>query len=60
MVSKEERQGAIALAQQASKVAALEAMTAFGRLHLVVGGPHGVNLSRAVKWNRVVLEFLAR
>ena len=102
VVSEQERQSAIALAQQASKVAALEAMTAFGstdfrddltkvdvptliihgdsdgtvpfegsgarthaaipgsELHLVVGGPHGVNVSHADEWNRVVLEFLAK
>ncbi|ACU38003.1 alpha/beta hydrolase [Actinosynnema pretiosum subsp. pretiosum] len=28
--------------------------------HVVAGGPHGVNVSHAEEWNRVVLEFLAR
>ncbi|MDO9397373.1 MAG: alpha/beta hydrolase [Herbiconiux sp.] len=101
-VSEEERQAAIALAEQASKVAALEAMAAFANtdfrddlaavdvptlvihgdadatvplegsgarthaaipsseLHVVAGGPHGVTVSHAEEWNRVVLEFLAR
>jgi len=102
VVSEAERQAAITLAQQASKVAALEAMTAFGttdfrddlpkitvptlvihgdadaivplegsgarthaaiagsELHVVAGGPHGVNVSHPEEWNRVVLEFLAK
>ena len=29
-------------------------------LHVVAGGPHGVNVSHAEEWNRVVLEFLAK
>lgn len=28
-------------------------------LHVVEGGPHGVNASHAEEWNRVVLDFLA-
>ncbi len=28
-------------------------------LHVVEGGPHGVNASHAQEWNRVLLEFLA-
>ncbi|WP_066043461.1 alpha/beta fold hydrolase [Herbiconiux solani] len=28
-------------------------------LHVVAGGPHGVNVSHPEEWNRVVLEFLA-
>ena len=28
-------------------------------LHVIEGGPHGVNASHAEEWNRVVLEFLA-
>ncbi|WP_411074455.1 alpha/beta fold hydrolase [Streptomyces sp. cmx-4-7] len=28
------------------------------RVHLVPGGPHGVNVSHAAEWNRVLLEFL--
>ncbi|WP_282203534.1 alpha/beta fold hydrolase [Kitasatospora fiedleri] len=30
------------------------------RVHLVPGGPHGVNVSHAAEWNRALLEFLAR
>ncbi|MEA5360974.1 alpha/beta hydrolase [Amycolatopsis sp., V23-08] len=29
-------------------------------LHLVTGGPHGVNVSHADEWNRALLDFLAR
>ena len=29
-------------------------------LHVVDGGPHGVNVSDADEWNRVVLDFLSR
>lgn len=29
-------------------------------LHVVAGAPHGVNVSHAEEWNRVVLEFLAK
>ncbi|GGM10936.1 alpha/beta fold hydrolase [Nakamurella endophytica] len=29
------------------------------RVHLVAGGPHGVNTSHPDEWNRVLLEFLA-
>jgi non-heme chloroperoxidase len=28
------------------------------RLHVIQGGPHGVNVSDAAEWNRVVLAFL--
>ncbi|MFD5107234.1 alpha/beta fold hydrolase [Streptomyces cinereoruber] len=28
------------------------------RVHLVPGGPHGVNVSHAAEWNRVLLDFL--
>jgi pimeloyl-ACP methyl ester carboxylesterase len=100
VVSEEERQSALALAQQASKVAALEAMASFAgtdfrddlanvtvptlivhgdgdvvvpfegsgarthesiagsQLHVVGGGPHGVNTSHPDEWNRVLIEFL--
>lgn len=27
-------------------------------LHVIVGGPHGVNVSHAGEWNRVLMEFL--
>lgn len=102
LVSEEERQAALALAEQASKAAALEAMASFANtdfrddltavtvpalvihgdgdatvpfegsgarthaaipgseLHVVAGGPHGVNVSHADEWNRVVIDFLAR
>jgi pimeloyl-ACP methyl ester carboxylesterase len=101
-VSEADRQEALELAHQASKIAALEAMASFAftdfredltkvtvptlvihgsgdatvpfegsgarthaaipgsELHVVAGGPHGVNVSHAEEWNRVVLEFLAR
>lgn len=29
-------------------------------LHVIAGGPHGVNVSHVEEWNRVVLEFLAK
>ena len=29
-------------------------------LHVVAGAPHGVNVSHADEWNRVVLDFLAK
>ncbi|BDI23769.1 alpha/beta fold hydrolase [Herbiconiux sp. L3-i23] len=29
-------------------------------LHVVAGGPHGVNVSHAEEWNRVVLNFVSR
>jgi pimeloyl-ACP methyl ester carboxylesterase len=29
-------------------------------LHVVAGGPHGVNVSHADEWNRVLIDFLAR
>jgi pimeloyl-ACP methyl ester carboxylesterase len=29
-----------------------------GELHVVAGGPHGVNVSHADEWNRVVVDFL--
>ena len=28
--------------------------------HVITGGPHGVNVSHAEEWNRVVLDFLAK
>ena len=101
-VTEEQRQQALALALQSSKVAALACMAAFGatdfrddlpkvsvptlvihgdgdgtvpfegsgarthaaipgsELYVVAGGPHGVNVSHADEWNRVVLEFLAK
>ncbi|MCW2839855.1 MAG: bromoperoxidase [Aeromicrobium sp.] len=101
-VSEEQRQAALELAGQASKVAALEAMTSFAstdfrddlpnvsvptlvihgdsdgvvpfegsgartheaipgsELHVVAGGPHGINDSHTDEFNRVLLEFLAR
>jgi len=102
VVSEQERQDALALAHQSSKVAALEAMAAFANtdfrddlakitvpalvihgdgdatvpfegsgarthealaaseLHVVAGGPHGVNVSHTDEWNRVVIAFLAK
>lgn len=102
VVSEEERQDALALAQQASKLAALEAMAAFGNtdfredlaavtvpalvvhgdsdgivplegsgarthaaipgseLHVIAGGPHGINASHPEEFNRVLLQFLER
>ena len=100
-VSEDQRQAALRLAGQASKIAALEAMASFAntdfrddlprvhvptlvihgdsdgvvpfegsgartheaitgsRLHVVEGGPHGINDSHAEEFNRVLLEFLA-
>jgi len=102
VVSEQDRQEALALAKQASKTAALEAMASFANtdfredlpkvtvptlvihgdgdatvpfegsgarthaaiagseLHVVAGGPHGVNVSHPDEWNRVVLEFLQK
>ncbi|TFD90821.1 alpha/beta hydrolase [Cryobacterium lactosi] len=101
-VSEADRQEALALAKQASKTAALEALASFANtdfrddlpkvivptlviqgagdgivpfegsgarthtaitgseLHVVAGAPHGVNVSNADEWNRVVLGFLAK
>lgn len=101
-VTEAQRQEALTLAKQSSKVAALACMTAFAstdfrddltrvsvpslvihgdgdatvpfegsgarthaaipssELYVVSGGPHGVNVSHAEDWNRVVLEFLAK
>jgi pimeloyl-ACP methyl ester carboxylesterase len=101
-VSEAQRQEALALAKQADKTAALEAMAAFGstdfrddlekvtvptlvihgdsdatvpfegsgkrtheaipssELHIVAGGPHGINVSHAEEFNRVLLAFLAK
>ncbi|MCS5736105.1 alpha/beta fold hydrolase [Herbiconiux daphne] len=102
VVTEQQRQEALALAEQASKLAALEAMASFANtdfrddlalvsvpalvihgdsdatvpfegsgarthaaipgseLHVIAGGPHGVTVSHAEEWNRVVLEFLAK
>jgi pimeloyl-ACP methyl ester carboxylesterase len=101
-VGEEQRQAALALAGQASKIAALEAMTSFAntdfrddlprvhvptlvihgdsdgvvpfegsgartheaitgsQLHVIKGGPHGINDSHTDEFNRVLLEFLAQ
>ncbi|MHC2186879.1 pimeloyl-ACP methyl ester carboxylesterase [Rathayibacter agropyri] len=101
-VTEAQRQEALTLAKQSSKVAALACMTAFAstdfrddltrvsvpslvihgdgdatvpfegsgarthaavpssELYVVSGAPHGVNVSHAEEWNRVVLEFLAK
>ena len=101
-VSEEQRQAALELAGQASKIAALEAMTSFAntdfrddlprvhvptlvihgdsdgvvpfegsgartheaitgsQLHVIEGGPHGINDSHTDEFNRVLLEFLAQ
>lgn len=101
-VSEEQRQAALELAAQASKAAALEAMTSFANtdfrdnlanvsvptlvihgdsdgvvpfegsgarthkaiagseLHVIAGGPHGINDSHTDEFNRVLLDFLAR
>ncbi|MFT3998032.1 MAG: alpha/beta hydrolase [Asticcacaulis sp.] len=101
LVSEAERQAAIALCKQASKLAALEAMQSFGlvdfredlkkitiptlilhgdadgivpyegsgarahkaipqsRVHIITGGPHGINASHADEFNRALLDFLA-
>jgi pimeloyl-ACP methyl ester carboxylesterase len=100
-VSEQQRQTALRLAGQASKVAALEAMTSFAntdfrddlakvavptlvlhggsdgvvpfegsgartheaiagsRLHLIEGGPHGINDSHPDEFNQALLDFLA-
>jgi pimeloyl-ACP methyl ester carboxylesterase len=100
-VSEEQRQAALELAGQASKIAALEAMASFAntdfrddlakvkvptlvihgdsdgvvpfegsgarthdavagsQLHVIAGGPHGINDSHTDEFNRVLLEFLA-
>ena len=100
-VTEAQRQEALALTEQASKVAALACMTAFGttdfrddlpevdvptlvihgdgdgtvpfegsgkrthaaipasELHVIAGGPHGINVSHAEEFNRVLLAFLA-
>ncbi|MFD9701319.1 alpha/beta fold hydrolase [Lentzea sp. NPDC059081] len=34
------------------------AAVAGSQVHVVTGGPHGVNVSHADEWNRVLLEFL--
>lgn len=102
VVTEEQRQEALALALQSSKVAALEAMASFAstdfrddlpnvtvpalvihgdgdatvpfegsgqrthaalttsEVHVVSGGPHGVNVSHADEWNRVVIDFLSK
>ena len=102
LVSEEQRQEAIALCQQASKLAALEAMQSFGltdfredllkvtvptlvihgdadgivpfegsgqrthaaipqsELHLIKGGPHGINASHADEFNQALLGFLKK
>ncbi|RYG57043.1 alpha/beta hydrolase, partial [bacterium] len=102
LVTEEQRQEAVALSHQASKVAALEAMQSFGitdfredlphitvptlvihgdadgivpfegsgqrthaaiphsELHVVKGGPHGINVSHADEFNQVLLEFLKK
>jgi pimeloyl-ACP methyl ester carboxylesterase len=102
LVTEEQRQEALALTEQASKVAALEAMAAFGftdfrddlkavtvptlvihgdadatvpfegsgrrthkaiphsELHVVAGGPHGINVSHREEFDRVLVEFLGR
>ena len=31
-----------------------------GQLHVILGGPHGCNVSHAEEWNQAVLAFLAR
>jgi pimeloyl-ACP methyl ester carboxylesterase len=101
-VTEEQRQEALALTTQASKLAALECMTAFGntdfrddlgrvsvpalvlqgdsdatvpfqgsgrrthdavhgsQVHLIVGGPHGCNVSHADEWNQTLLDFLGK
>ena len=34
------------------------AAIAGSRLHLIAGGPHGINVSHADEFNRVLLDFL--
>lgn len=36
------------------------AALAASEYHVITGGPHGVNVSHAEEWNRVVLDFLAK
>jgi pimeloyl-ACP methyl ester carboxylesterase len=102
VVSEEERQAALALTEKANKLAALEAMAAFGNtdfredlttitvptlvihgdsdgvvpfegsgkrtheaipgseLHVIAGGPHGINASHPDEFNRVLLQFLEK
>ncbi|WP_291039929.1 alpha/beta hydrolase [Herbiconiux sp.] len=102
VVSEEERLAALALTEQASKVAALEAMASFANtdfrddlpnvtvpaliihgdgdgtvpfegsgkrthealegseLHVIAGGPHGINASHPDEFNRVLLDFFAK
>lgn len=102
VVSEEERLAARALTEQASKLAALEAMASFGNtdfrkdletitvpalvvhgdgdgivpfegsgarthaalpgseLHVIAGGPHGINASHPDEFNRALLGFLAK
>ena len=102
VVSDQQRQEARALADDASKPAALEAMAAFGftdfrkdlatvtvptlvihgdadatvpfegsgrrthealphsELHVIAGGPHGINVSHREEFDRVLVDFLAR
>lgn len=102
VVTEAQRQEALALAKQADKHAALQAMAAFGstdfrddlpkvtvptlvihgdsdgtvpfegsgarthaaiagsELHVVVGGPHGINVSHAEEFNAALLAFLAK
>ncbi|WP_354698470.1 Non-heme chloroperoxidase [Paraconexibacter sp. AEG42_29] len=101
-VTEAQRQDALALTKQASKVAALQCMTSFGatdfredlpkvtvptlvvhgdsdatvplegsgqrthaaiagsELHVIAGGPHGVNVSHAEEFNAALLAFLQR
>ncbi len=100
LITEAERQEAIALCKQSSKIAALEAMQSFGisdfrddlakvtvptlvihgdadgivpfagsaarthaaithsKLHVVAGGPHGINVSHADEFNEALLSFL--
>lgn len=100
LVTEAQRQEALALCKQASKVAALEAMQVFGladfrdelpkisvptliihgdadgivplegsgarahqaishsKLHVIAGGPHGINVSHAAEFNSHLIQFL--
>lgn len=102
LVTEQQRQEALELCKQASKIAALEAMQSFGttdfredlpkvtvptlvlhgdadgivpfegsgqrthaaiaqsELHLVKGGPHGINVSHADEFNQALLAFLGK